>query len=127
MNPFRDYAARLCVELEVEDREEAALAVEHRLDESAHRAALIEIALRPQLHSRVELQRQIGMLGDDVARLRRHLPVGLSSGVVANGGGFSAVANVEAATWPQTAWMIDRIFCWNAVARAASICSTARL
>jgi hypothetical protein len=51
---------------------------------------------------------------------------GFSAGVSAKDGGFSAVANEDAATWPQTAWMIDRMFCWNAVARAASICSTAR-
>ena len=81
VNAVGDDSAGFGVELEVEEWKEAALAVEHRLDESAHRAALVEISLRPQLHFRIELQGQIGMLGDDVTRLGGDLSLGFVLGL----------------------------------------------
>lgn len=40
-------------------------------------------------------------------------------------GGCSAVAKLEVATCPHTASIMASRFCWNAVARAASICAAA--
>ncbi len=72
VNSLSDDAARPCVELEIRDWEKGALTREHRLGKAAHRASLVQILLRTQLHPGIQLKRQVGMLGDDVACFRRH-------------------------------------------------------
>jgi hypothetical protein len=51
--------------------------------------------------------------------------LGLSGSSPGYDGAAADVAKLLVATWPQTASIIVRMFCWNAVARAASICACA--
>src|SRR5687767_8937384 len=67
MNAVGDHTAGLGVELEVDERQKIALTVEYRLNKSTDRAALVQILFTAKLHPRIELKREIGMLGDNVA------------------------------------------------------------
>src|SRR5205085_3779308 len=70
MHAIRDDTAGSSVELKIKQRLERAATIENGIDESGDGALLALIFFAAEFHAAVELEREVGVLGDDVAGFR---------------------------------------------------------